>query len=193
MMTFGKQNLYLPLFQVYLGGHEQYGEDGIMIVADRAIGRDDYGQPQCSFRKRINSNFDGGCDAPSFGSLFGSSGGFRQPRGPIISERPVNSWFTRLFNRRQNRRQSRQMHRQFFRKRIGIAIRQGKDVTFTNDIALIKLRHRVQFSDRIRPVRLPTNDYNYMGYQCYVAGWGIQGPDEGPSPTLKGAELAVSF
>ena len=165
-----------------------------MIVADRAIGRDDYGQPQCSFRKRINSNLHGGCDAPSFGSLFGTSGGFRQPRGPILSsERPINGWFTRLFNRRQNRRQSRQMQmqRQFFRKRIGIAIRQGKDVTFTNDIALIKLRHRVQFSDRIRPVRLPTNDYNYMGYQCYVAGWGIQGPDEGPSPTLKGAELAV--
>ena len=41
-----------PYLKVYLGGHDSYGEDGIEVVAERAIGRDDYGQPQ--FRKRSN-------------------------------------------------------------------------------------------------------------------------------------------
>ena len=120
-----------------------------------------------------------------------TTGSWREPRGPLF-EGP-QSWLTRLFDRRryhQNRRQSRQSsHR--FRKRIGQLIRQGRDVTFTNDIALIKLRNRILFSDKIHPVNLPHPDFTYMGYQCYVSGWGIQGPDEGPSPTLKGAELAV--
>ena len=35
-----------------MGSHAKYGEDGTEIVAERAIGRDDYGQPQ--FRKRSN-------------------------------------------------------------------------------------------------------------------------------------------
>ena len=160
----------------------------MMIVADKAIGRDDYGQPQCSFRKRSNSN-KGGCDP--LPSLFG---GWRQPRGPqSLNEGQGQPWWSRIFtkNRRQNRRLSKSRQSRL-RKRIGLAIRQGRDVTFTNDIALIKLRHRIQFSDRIHPVKLPPSDFNYIGYQCYVSGWGIQGPDQGPSPTLKGAELAVS-
>ena len=156
----------------------------MMIVADKAIGRDDYGQPQCSFRKRTNSN-SGGCDP--LPSLFG---GWRQPRGPQSLEGP---WWSRIFkqNRRQKNRRLSKSRQSRLRKRIGLAIRQGRDVTFTNDIALIKLRHRIQFSDRIHPVKLPPSDFNYIGYQCYVSGWGIQGPDQGPSPTLKGAELAV--
>ena len=167
---------------MYLGGHEQYGEDGLMVLADRAIGRDDYGQPQCSFRKRINSN-TGGCEPLSL------LPGWREPRGPQITQ----PWWRQIFTRRRtNRRQSRKSRQgSRFMKRIGQLIRQGRDVTFTNDIALIKLRNSIQFSDRIHPVKLPPNDFTYMGYQCYVSGWGIQGPNEGPSPTLKGAELAV--
>ena len=69
--------------------------------------------------------------------------------------------------------------------------RQGRDITFTNDIALIKLNRRVRFTDKIQPVKLPHSQFSYMGYQCYVSGWGIQAPDEGPSPSLKGAELVV--
>jgi len=186
--------------RVFLGGHEQYGEDGMMIVADKAIGRDDYGQPQCSFRKRSNSNKNkGGGSCDPLPSLFG---GWRQPRGPqsLVNE-GKGPWWSRIFttqsqrnknrqHRLQNRRLSRNRQSRL-RKRIGLAIRQGRDVTFTNDIALIKLRHRIQFSDRIHPVKLPPSDFNYIGYQCYVSGWGIQGPDQGPSPTLKGAELAV--
>ena len=153
-----------------------------MVLADRAIGRDDYGQPQCSFRKRINSN-TGGCEPLSL------LPGWREPRGPQITQ----PWWRQIFTRRRgNRRQSRKSRQgSRFMKRIGQLIRQGRDVTFTNDIALIKLRNSIQFSDRIHPVKLPPNDFTYQGYQCYVSGWGIQGPNEGPSPTLKGAELAV--
>ncbi len=35
-------------FQVYLGSHGFYGEDGEQMRADRAVGREDYGRPQCS-------------------------------------------------------------------------------------------------------------------------------------------------
>ena len=35
------------LLQVYLGSHGCYGEDGEQVKADRAVGREDYGRPQC--------------------------------------------------------------------------------------------------------------------------------------------------
>lgn len=46
--------------KVYLGSHASYGEDGQEIVAQVAIGREDYGKAQCSFKKR--SNAPGGAD-----------------------------------------------------------------------------------------------------------------------------------
>ncbi|KAF5901494.1 forkhead-associated domain-containing protein 1-like, partial [Clarias magur] len=42
-----------------------------------------------------------------------------------------------------------------------------------NDIALIKLQSRVQFSDKIMPACLPDNGLVLPGdYPCYVTGWG---------------------
>ena len=32
---------------MYLGSHGFYGEDGEQVKADRAVGREDYGRPQC--------------------------------------------------------------------------------------------------------------------------------------------------
>ena len=162
-------------FQVYLGSHASYGEDGQEIVAQVAIGREDYGKAQCSFKKR--SNAPGGAD------LCISA---RQPRhlAPF-------SLFEAIFGRFRRKRRNYPIS-----KRQGLlekAISVGKDITFTNDIALVKLSHKVNFSDKIQPVRLPKNTFNYQGYQCYVTGWGIQGPFEGPSASLKGAELVVSF
>ena len=69
----------------------------------------------------------------------------------------------------------------------------GRDVTFTNDIALVKLNRKVRFSDKVQPIKLPKGGLSYQGYQAYVSGWGIQGPYEGPSSRLKGAELVVSI
>ena len=162
-------------FQVYLGSHASYGEDGQEIVAQVAIGREDYGKAQCSFKKR--SNAPGGAD------LCISA---RQPRhlAPF-------SLFEAIFGRFRRKRRNYPIS-----KRQGLlekAISVGKDITFTNDIALVKLSHKVNFSDKIQPVRLPKNTFNYQGYQCYVTGWGIQGPFEGPSASLKGAELVVSL
>ena len=34
-------------YQVFLGSHGFYGEDGQQVRADRAVGREDYGRPQC--------------------------------------------------------------------------------------------------------------------------------------------------
>lgn len=157
-------------FQVYLGSHGFYGEDGIELIADRAIGRDDYGQPQCSFRKRSNQNK---CESTST---------FRQsPR----AWGPPRSIWQMLFGGN-----SPVLKRQGLV--FGSSQRTKQDVTFTNDIALIKLKRKVRFSRKIQPIRLPSNKYGYLGYQAYVAGWGIQSPSEGPSQTLKGAELVVS-
>ena len=66
-------------------------------------------------------------------------------------------------------------------------------MTFTNDIALVKLNRKVRFSDKVQPIKLPKGGLSYQGYQAYVSGWGIQGPYEGPSSRLKGAELVVSI
>ena len=52
LYTAVRRALFCYFFQVYVGSHAKYGEDGTEIVAERAIGRDDYGQPQ--FRKRSN-------------------------------------------------------------------------------------------------------------------------------------------
>ncbi len=35
------------VFQVFLGSHGFFGEDGEQMKADRAVGREDYGRPQC--------------------------------------------------------------------------------------------------------------------------------------------------
>ena len=164
-------------FQVYLGSHARYGEDGQEIVAQVAIGREDYGKPQCSFKKR--SGFGGGCNEVVR----------QQPRAPRMIA-PF-SLFSAIFGRFRRKRRGYPIS-----KRQGLlekAISHGKDITFTNDIALVKLSQKVNFSEKIQPVRLPTSSFNYQGYQCYVTGWGIQGPFEGPSESLKGAELVVSY
>ncbi len=162
-----------------MGSHASFGEDGQEIVAQVAIGREDYGKAQCSFKKRSN--------APHFGGDNGCiNENTRQPRmvAPF-------SLFEAIFGRFRRKRRGYPIS-----KRQGLlekAISVGKDITFTNDIALVKLSHKVNFSDKIQPVRLPKNTFSYQGYQCYVTGWGIQGPFEGPSASLKGAELVVSW
>lgn len=147
---FVKSGISATKMQVYLGSHGFYGEDGIQILADRALGRDDYGSPQCS--RKHGPHRRGTCAPPA-------------PR----------SFWDLVFGPPPT----------------GNARRSGKDVTFTNDIALIRLRKPVTFNHKIQSVRLPPSDFPYVGFQAYVAGWGIQGPDAGPSMTLKGAELAV--
>ena len=97
-----------------------------------------------------------------------------------------------LFRSRKNHRHGR-LH---FAHRLGDLLEPlvtGRDVTFTNDIALVKLNRKVRFSDKVQPIKLPKGGLSYQGYQAYVSGWGIQGPYEGPSSRLKGAELVVSM
>ena len=67
------------------------------------------------------------------------------------------------------------------------------DTTFTNDIALVRLSTPVEYTQWVSPVRLPRLNAprKYYGYTAYVSGWGVRGPTDGPSPTLKGAELTV--
>ena len=156
-----------------MGSHGRYGEDGQEIVAEIAIGREDYGKPQCSFKKRSNQkNPFGGCETS------------RQPR--MVAPFNIFEAIFGRFRRKRGRSYPISKRQGLLQERV------GKDITFTNDIALVKLSRKVNFSDKIQPIRLPPNTFNYQGYQCYVAGWGIQGPFEGPSASLKGAELVVS-
>lgn len=175
--------------KVYLGSHASYGEDGIEVVAERAIGRDDYGQPQ--FRKRSNMR------QPRAQPL--GIGG-RPSRGPISLWHSLFGGGARQFNRRYRQKPPRKTHRRgrlHFAHRLGELLdpiansNSGRDVTFTNDIALVKLSRKVRFTDKVQPIKLPKSGLSYQGYQAYVSGWGIQSPYEGPSSKLKGAELVV--
>uniref|UniRef100_A0A3B4WFH7 Transmembrane serine protease 5 n=1 Tax=Seriola lalandi dorsalis TaxID=1841481 RepID=A0A3B4WFH7_SERLL len=49
-----------------------------------------------------------------------------------------------------------------------------------SDIALMKLRTPLNFSDTIRPVCLPRYEYDLPGgTQCWISGWGYTQPDGG--------------
>ena len=200
-------------FQVYLGGHGFFGEDGLQIKADRAIGRDDYGKAQCSFRKRrgpldppptsfnqISSQcFEDQSSASARQQFEAAETGNGYPSRRVILT-PFEYLLRSLGLYRPRSRNVLSKRQGLFgggprgrRGRQAFGNDRGRDITFTNDIALVRLSHSVRFSRKIQPVRLPPDDFSYMGYQAYVSGWGIQSPEEGPSPTLKGAELAVSI
>uniref|UniRef100_A0A3B5KLE7 Transmembrane serine protease 5 n=1 Tax=Takifugu rubripes TaxID=31033 RepID=A0A3B5KLE7_TAKRU len=61
------------------------------------------------------------------------------------------------------------------------------------DIALMKLRTPLNFSDTIRPVCLPQYDYDPPGgTQCWISGWGYTQPEGAHSPdTLKEAPVPI--
>ena len=69
-------------------------------------------------------------------------------------------------------------------------INSGKDVTFTNDIALVKLSRKVRFTDKVQPIKMPKGGFSYQGYQAYVSGWGIQSPLGFASAAQPGAARA---
>ncbi|MEQ2280090.1 hypothetical protein AMECASPLE_016184, partial [Ameca splendens] len=62
-----------------------------------------------------------------------------------------------------------------------------------SDIALMKLRRPLNFSDTIRPICLPPYDYDLPGgTQCWISGWGYTQPDGVHSPdTLKEAPVPI--
>lgn len=62
-----------------------------------------------------------------------------------------------------------------------------------SDIALMKLRTSLNFSDTVRPVCLPQLDYDLPGgTQCWISGWGYTQPDGIQSPdTLKEAPVPI--
>ncbi|KAM8903303.1 LOW QUALITY PROTEIN: transmembrane protease serine 5 [Spinachia spinachia] len=62
-----------------------------------------------------------------------------------------------------------------------------------SDIALMKLRTPLNFSDTTRPVCLPQYNYDLpVGTQCWISGWGYTQPDGVHSPdTLKEAPVPI--
>ena len=150
--------------QVFLGSHGRFGEDGLFIPADKAIGRKDYGRPQCPHNARN-----------SLCSLF---------KGPIYNL----NYYRRP--KKYSRRRGKQGQAIKGTPHFNIVM----DTTFTNDIALVRLSQPVEYTQWVSPVRLPRIDAprKYFGYTAYVSGWGVRGPGKGPSKILKGAELTVS-
>ena len=160
-----KYNGFLYSIQVFLGSHGRFGEDGLFIPADKAIGRKDYGRPQCPHNSRN-----------SLCSLF---------KGPIYNL----NYYRRP--KKYSRRRGKQGQAIKGTPHFNIVM----DTTFTNDIALVRLSQPVEYTQWVSPVRLPRIDAprKYFGYTAYVSGWGVRGPGKGPSKILKGAELTVSI
>merc|ERR1712061_130635 len=63
--------------------------------------------------------------------------------------------------------------------------------TFNNDIALIKLNRKLQFSDHIRPVCLPKLDRSYNGQNTTVVGWGKLSEGGDPADVLMEVTVPV--
>uniref|UniRef100_A0A3Q4BH66 Peptidase S1 domain-containing protein n=1 Tax=Mola mola TaxID=94237 RepID=A0A3Q4BH66_MOLML len=60
------------------------------------------------------------------------------------------------------------------------------------DIALMKLRTPLNFSDTIRPVCLPQYEYEVPGgTQCWISGWGYTQPEVHSPDTLKEAPVPI--
>lgn len=63
-----------------------------------------------------------------------------------------------------------------------------------NDIGLLRLPQKVEFNDRIQPVKLAMDaDDLYEGRTAVASGWGLQhdGKDQSPPNTLQYADLKV--
>ena len=56
-------------FQVFVGGHGSFGEDGYSVPAAESVGRRDYGRPRCS---RDSNSVLGGCNSV-WGRVFGGA------------------------------------------------------------------------------------------------------------------------
>ncbi|XP_069939742.1 trypsin [Cherax quadricarinatus] len=63
--------------------------------------------------------------------------------------------------------------------------------TYNNDIALIKLNHKVEYKWYSRPACLPLPDSDYVGELGVVTGWGRVGEKGDPTDTLKEALLPI--
>lgn len=49
---------------------------------------------------------------------------------------------------------------------------------YVNDIALVKLKKELKFSDDVKPVSLPTVDNTFdSSSECWITGWGYTGPN----------------
>uniref|UniRef100_A0A182MC29 Peptidase S1 domain-containing protein n=1 Tax=Anopheles culicifacies TaxID=139723 RepID=A0A182MC29_9DIPT len=60
-----------------------------------------------------------------------------------------------------------------------------------NDVALVKLPEKVEFSERVQPVRLPTGNSDYAGEAVVVSGWGLTQTGGQVSQELQYATLQV--
>eukprot|EP00061_Rhincodon_typus_P003131 g19363.t1 len=64
---------------------------------------------------------------------------------------------------------------------------------YRNDVALVKLKEDVSYSNHIMPACLPTHGYAQEGRTGHVAGWGVEGAGgQGPANHLHWVMLAVA-
>lgn len=68
-------------------------------------------------------------------------------------------------------------------------------VSFQNDIAILRLAKRVDFTAEVQPICLPTDptirNKNYVNFRPFVAGWGATSFNGPSSPTLREVQIPV--
>ncbi|KAM4716665.1 brain-specific serine protease 4-like [Anableps anableps] len=64
---------------------------------------------------------------------------------------------------------------------------------FVNDIAMLRLKKSLNFSNKVTPVLLPSEDDTFnSSSECWIAGWGDVGKDPLPKPgTLQQVQISI--
>lgn len=63
--------------------------------------------------------------------------------------------------------------------------------TLDNDISVLKLFKKVQFTSHIQPVKLPEANINYVGKEGTFTGWGYTNSEDLEAEILQAVELNI--
>jgi len=164
--------------RVFVGSHGNYGEDGLEVGALRAIGRSDYGRPQCP------SRYDGWCSLINEKSMkLLAKVGFASTVDTIFTNDIALVHLGRSVP--------------FGYNVVPIALPDPPQQSrLSNDISSNLISdasdNSISYIHTYKPDTEQSEGKSYVGSTAYVSGWGITSPRSSKaSPVLKAAQLTI--